>query len=157
MPSLIMVKNIKLMDKYKRGFTLIEILVVIAIIGILASVVLASLNSARNKGSDAAVKSDLNGLRGQAAIYYDDHSYSYTNVCADPKFVSALAAATTEVSAVATIGGLGDGECKDSASAYAVWINLKFASSSAWCVDFTGKSAQIPAQNSSSVNLTICP
>ncbi|MFZ2204977.1 MAG: type II secretion system protein [Minisyncoccia bacterium] len=55
----------------KRGFTLIELLVVVAIIGILSSVVLASLNSARIKGSDAAVKANLANLRGQAAICYD--------------------------------------------------------------------------------------
>lgn len=42
--------------KYKKGFTLIELLVVIAIIGVLASVVLASLNSVRYKASIAAGK-----------------------------------------------------------------------------------------------------
>ena len=50
------------------GFTLIELLVVIAIIGILSAVVVASLNSAREKGKIATVKSTLKQLYNQAAL-----------------------------------------------------------------------------------------
>src|SRR3989344_4343548 len=63
-----------------RGFTLIELLVVIAIIGILSSVVLASLNSARNKGSDAGTKANLATILVQAEILYDTDT-DYDAVC----------------------------------------------------------------------------
>ncbi len=57
--------------KSTKGFTLIELLVVIAIIGILSSVVLASLNSARKKGRDARRVADLKQLQLALELYYD--------------------------------------------------------------------------------------
>jgi len=63
------------MKKYSKGFTLIELLVVIAIIGILASVVLVSLNSARNKGKDARVISDTQQIRTALESGYNGSNY----------------------------------------------------------------------------------
>jgi prepilin-type N-terminal cleavage/methylation domain-containing protein len=63
------------MKKYTRGFTLIELLVVIAIIGILASVVLVSLNSARKKGNDTRIISDVQQTRTALETAYTGSAY----------------------------------------------------------------------------------
>lgn len=66
--------------KSNRGFTLIELLVVIAIIGILASVVMVSLNSARGKARDATRKSQLSELQKAVELYnIDNNNYPNTD------------------------------------------------------------------------------
>lgn len=60
-------------NKTKQGFTLIELLVVIAIIGLLSSIVLASLNSARIKARDARRISDIRQIRTALEFYYDKY------------------------------------------------------------------------------------
>ena len=57
------------------GFTLIELLVVIAIIGLLSSVVLASLNSARAKARDAKRMEDLHQIQIALNMYYSDNGH----------------------------------------------------------------------------------
>lgn len=58
----------------QSGFTLIEILVVVAIIGIIASVVMVSLSTARSKGRDARRKADLVQLQKALELYENTNS-----------------------------------------------------------------------------------
>ncbi len=73
-----------LSKNFKSGFTLIELLVVVAIIGILASVVLASLNAARDKGKNAAAQSSISSMRAQAELGLDKSGTYLEDLCNVP-------------------------------------------------------------------------
>jgi prepilin-type N-terminal cleavage/methylation domain-containing protein len=137
----------------QRGFTLVEIVVVVAIIGILTAITLVSLSNARDKGYNAAIQSDLSTVQVQAQLYLSDHgnygtdfavgslacptsgTYMFAvdvqmkNAIADAK--SAAGGASTAVKCYSN-GGTGS---------YAVQASLRGAGINGktyWCVDSAG-------------------
>ena len=160
-----------LISSHIRGFTLIELLVVIAIIGLLSSVVLASLTSARNKGADAGAKSYISSARAEAELYFDNASpNSYDGVCGNgggyrigdnvnaAERAYSGGTATSVYTDSGTTPAYNIAQCHDSSSGWAAWVPLRSSTSGApkgWCVDNIGtaklSSALLP------VNVTVCP
>lgn len=62
----------------KKGFTLIELMVVIAIIGILVGIIIVSLNKSTDQAKDAKVRSAMGQLRSVAQIYYNNNGYEFS-------------------------------------------------------------------------------
>jgi prepilin-type N-terminal cleavage/methylation domain-containing protein len=79
---------------HKRGFTLIELLVVIGIIGVLASIVLASLDGARKKGRDARRISDVKQIQLALELYYDANASFPPSISSTAASCGASACAT---------------------------------------------------------------
>lgn len=74
-----------------KGFTLIELLVVIAVIGLLSSIILASLNTARKKGRDARRISDMKQLQTALELYYDtSNAYPAATSSLAPTYIAAV-------------------------------------------------------------------
>jgi prepilin-type N-terminal cleavage/methylation domain-containing protein len=118
----------------KKGFTLIELLVVISIIGMLSSIVLSSLNSARKKGADAAIISGLANMRAQAELFYGTIS-GYQGVC-----TNMTTGIGTMLAEVTKTYGPTTNACADNANGWSAGAKLSGIGPAAWCVSSYGSS-----------------
>lgn len=61
------------LKKKQSGFTIVELLIVIVVIGILAAIVITTFTGVQKKGRDADRKSDINSLYGQVEVYFAEN------------------------------------------------------------------------------------
>ncbi len=130
---------------------------------------LASLNTARQKGNDAAVKSNLATVQTQAQLYYDDNSNKFSSTGAAVNGTSACDVASTMFSSAAvpptifnaiassnsaSINGANT-VCNIDATGQDYAIAVELSTTKYWCVDSTGVERVISAALSSGV--TACP
>lgn len=159
----------------QTGFTLIELLVVISIIGLLSSVVLASLSGARGKAADSAIKSSLVSARTQASLFYETTGggSSYDNVClaigGTNNISTLILAAAKNLASSPNIGddntdfipnsngtSLGSIVCHDVLGSWAAAVSLKSVAGKGWCVDSAGSSKEVTVLSKNDV-VKKCP
>ncbi|MBI5133864.1 MAG: prepilin-type N-terminal cleavage/methylation domain-containing protein [Candidatus Taylorbacteria bacterium] len=148
----------------RKGFTLVELLISIAIIGIISSIVLGNIASSKQKGTDALIKSNMHDARTAAELYYGDNGNSYAGVCGSIpspnggktleynllKAQEAWGTTTQPLNiSLSTAGAFDIVTCHENGSNYAAETPLKGTSSGAplmWCID-SGGAARIVTAN----------
>jgi prepilin-type N-terminal cleavage/methylation domain-containing protein len=125
----------------QKGFTIIELIVVIAIIAVLAGIVLVNVTGYINKGKDAAAQSNLDSMMTSGVVFYDANS-TYTN------FYSAVASPiTTAAGCVGSTGFISACQALINAGYTTPGITVTCAGAACNAAGVTGWCAQITLKN----------
>jgi prepilin-type N-terminal cleavage/methylation domain-containing protein len=125
---------------HQKGFSLIELLTAMAIIGILASVVVTGVSGARQRARETGAIAEIQSIALQAEVYYRTNNRSYTGLCANAAITELRDKARGLISTCA-------GTCfrcnvNAGGSAYAVDLRLSTGPNLYYCVDSVRASKQ---------------
>lgn len=142
----------------KKGFTIMELLISIAIITLLSTVVIIAVSATRDKGSDTNIQATLGQIRSETLIYREEHNGSYDALCGagDPYRI------LEQRSEACFHGGYSVGDasclCHDSEDAWVIAVPMKTDKyGDAWCVDSTNFGGPIDATRFSALSeTTLC-
>jgi prepilin-type N-terminal cleavage/methylation domain-containing protein len=151
----------------RRGFTLLELLVVIALIGIFASIVIANISRGRSGGSDSRVVAELQQARTTAEFFFNDND-TYGEPGADVNVSGSDCGTNTtmftdESSPMYPFGDTANYpagtilNCVQNDQSYALSASLSTQTAGKqdfWCIDSMGASRKISIMDSSTITET---
>jgi len=146
------------------GFTLIELMISIAIIVIMSSFILVSVNKSSNDSADSGISLSLANVKAQSGLYYDSNSDSYgtfssgpcpstgnttnsnVSVFYDTKIMKSITDAALAAKGVISGSGtsivISKSSCISNTYSFATAVVLKSDITLAWCIDNSGHSKQ---------------
>ena len=133
------------MKNHSRGFTIVELAVVISIIGILAVIIAKDLGYFVKKANDASIKLRMDSLVKLGAKHYEQY-FNYENFCFDSESMSIFGEMSEDSDSAF---------CQYNENLWSVCAKLNVNSEIAWCVDSTGNKTEI-AWESCSNTKTSC-
>jgi prepilin-type N-terminal cleavage/methylation domain-containing protein len=140
----------------KQGFTLLELLFVIAIIALFTTLALPALMNARNKSYDSAITSDLRQVQTQAQLLLTTNGcYANESGCRfsaiGPELCTAISNSMFDQASILQLvtdatsagGGLSSCAVAENGTSWAVIVPLRTDNTRAWCVDSAGKAEEV--------------
>ena len=138
----------------QKGFTIIELIVVIAIIAILAAIVMMNVTGYINKGKDAAARGDLATLQANAIIFNSDSTKgngTFNGFLSDPTYTQVSTALTNLAYTLTSKCNDTNGLCATTnATTWCASVPLKADTTKSYCVDSSGNKKEAASETCAS-------